>query len=81
MTPRLPRMYFGVRGLPVGFSRATMTASPILYLLVVDSIILLNPGRTLGASGVAPDLSASLLLRRLQRVSRADQTIDGDELG
>src|SRR6266576_691700 len=43
-TPRLPLIYFGVRGLPVEFSAATMTASPILYLLSVYSIVPLNPG-------------------------------------
>src|SRR5439155_14088507 len=41
-TPRLPRIYRGVRGLPLGFSDATTTASPILNLLFIDFKILLN---------------------------------------
>jgi hypothetical protein len=35
-------MYRGVRGLPVGFSAATTTGSPILNLLLAVSIALLN---------------------------------------
>src|SRR6266705_863823 len=38
ITPRLPRMYRGVRGLLVGFSLATTTGSPTLNLLFIDSL-------------------------------------------
>src|SRR5207249_400801 len=80
MTPRLPRMYRGVRGLPVGFSLATTTGSPTLNLLFTGPINSLNRPNAWHfrrASG-SP---CFVQLIRLQRVARADQTIDGDELG
>src|SRR6266540_3138789 len=78
-TPRLPRIYRGVRGLPVGFSGATTTGSPILNLLFIDFKILLNRAAP-AALRVPGGRFLFFELERTQSFGRTDQTIDGDEL-
>src|ERR671912_563344 len=69
MMPRWPLMYFGVRGLPAGVSDATTTASPTLYLLVIDSINSLNQAELLA---IQARLRFSLL-PPTQKVSMPDR--------
>src|SRR6266545_8032736 len=78
-TPRLPRIYRGVRGLPVGFSGATTTGSPILNLLFIDSKFY-SIGPHSRHFGFRVGDFSFFELERTQSFGRTDQTIDGDEL-
>ena len=58
-TPRLPLIYFGVRGLPVGFSTGDDDGVADFEFAAGGFHHSSQSGRTLGASAVNPSLSTS----------------------